>query len=158
MEDQHRDYDDYAGFWLRFVAYLIDGIILNIIVYFMMFIMGIFTLGPIMSMGEEPSVGELFSLGSKFFSMIMLAIIASWLYYALQEASVHQATLGKRVLRLYVIMENGERVNFTQASIRYFGKILSGLIFMVGYIMAGFTEKKQALHDMIARTLVMKQS
>ena len=91
--------------------------------------------------------------------MIMfVSVIGSWLYYALQESSIHQATLGKRAMRLYVTMENGERVNFTQASIRFFSKILSGLILMVGYLMAAFTEKKQALHDIIAKTLVLKSS
>jgi uncharacterized RDD family membrane protein YckC len=82
-------------------------------------------------------------------------IVASWLYYALQESSPCQATFGKRMLGLRVADMDGQRIGFIRASVRFFGKILSGLICSIGYMMAGFTEKKQALHDMIAGTFVV---
>jgi uncharacterized RDD family membrane protein YckC len=52
---------------------------------------------------------------------------------------------------------NGEKISFGKATGRYFGKIISGMILCIGYIMAGFTEKKQALHDMMAGCLVVRK-
>ena len=71
------------------------------------------------------------------------------------ESSAKQATLGKLALAIKVTDLNGNRISFGRASGRYFAKIISGLIFCIGYIIAGFTEKKQALHDMIANCLVV---
>lgn len=88
---------------------------------------------------------------------ILLNIVGVWLYYALQESSERQATIGKRALNIYVTDMNGQRLSFGNATGRYFAKILSGLILGIGYMMAGFTEKKQALHDMVADTLVMRR-
>ncbi|MGB6469852.1 MAG: RDD family protein, partial [Candidatus Acidiferrales bacterium] len=68
-----------------------------------------------------------------------------------------QGTLGKRALGLLVTDLEGRRVSFGRASGRYFGKIVSALILMIGFIMAGFTEKKQALHDMLAGCLVLRK-
>ena len=72
------------------------------------------------------------------------------------EASSKKATLGKMALGLIVTDVNGVRLSFGRASGRYFGKILSGLILNIGFIMAAFTEKKQALHDILAGTLVLE--
>ena len=80
------------------------------------------------------------------------------LYYPVQESSAAQATLGKRALGLKVTTLDGQRIGVGRALGRFFAKILSSLILMVGYIMAAFTEKKQALHDMIAGTLVVRSS
>ena len=77
-----------------------------------------------------------------------------WLYYALFESSSWQATPGKSLLGLYVTDLQGRPITFARATIRHFAKIISSLTFLVGYILAGFTEKKQALHDMIASCLV----
>jgi uncharacterized RDD family membrane protein YckC len=71
------------------------------------------------------------------------------------ESSVKQATLGKLAIGIIVTDLQGSRITFGRATGRYFGKILSSLILSIGYIMAGFTEKKQALHDMIAGCLVV---
>jgi len=60
-------------------------------------------------------------------------------------------------LGLKVTDVNGNRLTFATASLRYFSKILSRLFMMIGYIMAGFTPKKQALHDYIANTYVVRQ-
>ncbi|NGX38779.1 MAG: hypothetical protein KR126chlam1_00090 [Chlamydiae bacterium] len=84
-------------------------------------------------------------------------IAFSWLYFALLESSVWQATLGKRVLGLKVISEEGERISFWRASVRYFSKVLSRLACFIGFLMILFTKKKQALHDKIAATLVIIQ-
>jgi uncharacterized RDD family membrane protein YckC len=81
--------------------------------------------------------------------------VAGWLYFAMMESSNKMATLGKMAIGIKVTDLNGNRISFGRATGRYFAKILSGMILMIGYIMAGFTEKKQALHDMIASCLVV---
>jgi uncharacterized RDD family membrane protein YckC len=121
----------YAGFWLRFVAWLIDVPILAV----MSTVIAVLTLG----------IGSLFG------------IIIGWLYYALMESSSNQASLGKMALGLKVTDLNGNRISFGRATGRYFGRLLSGLILGVGFLMIAFTEKKQGLHDMIAETLVVKK-
>jgi len=85
----------------------------------------------------------------------LTGIIVGWLYFALQECSAQQATLGKRALGIKVTDANGLRIGFGRATGRFFGKILSGLIFAIGFMLAGWTERKQALHDMLAGTLVV---
>jgi uncharacterized RDD family membrane protein YckC len=75
------------------------------------------------------------------------------------ESSVHQGTLGKMALGLTVTDMQGRRVSFGRATGRYFAKMITGMIpLAIGYIMAGFTEKKQALHDMIASCLVLRKT
>ncbi len=73
------------------------------------------------------------------------------------ESSSQQATLGKIALGIMVTDLSGNRISFARASGRHFTKILSGIILYIGFIMAGFTEKKQALHDIIADCLVVKK-
>ena len=88
-----------------------------------------------------------------------LWLAIQWLYFALMESSKNQATLGKMALGLRVTDLNGNRISFGKATGRYFGKILSSMTLLIGYIMAAFTAKKQALHDFVAGTLVLsKQS
>jgi len=85
-----------------------------------------------------------------------LFFCAFWIYEAAMESSSKQATLGKMALGLKVTDEQGGRISFARATGRYFAKIISGMILFIGYIMAGFTARKQALHDMIAGTLVTR--
>jgi uncharacterized RDD family membrane protein YckC len=75
------------------------------------------------------------------------------------ESSRHQGTLGKMALGLIVTDSQGRPIGFAHATGRYFAKIITGLIPLgIGYAMAGFTEKKQALHDMIAGCLVLRKT
>lgn len=154
---------EYAGFWLRFVAYIIDGFVSG--VAFLILLIPLFILtgaGAALSRigsGEDISdqVGAFLGLGFLlgFFGIVL---VVSWLYYALSESSSWQATLGKKVLNLKVTDLAGQPISFGRASGRYFAKIITGLIpLMIGYIMAGFTEKKQAIHDMIASCLVLRK-
>ncbi len=78
-----------------------------------------------------------------------------WLYFALMESSPRQATLGKQALGIMVTDLAGQRISFARATGRFFAKILSGLILWIGYVMAAFTERKQALHDLLASCLVV---
>jgi uncharacterized RDD family membrane protein YckC len=86
----------------------------------------------------------------------LLVITLYWLYFALQECSPAQATIGKRAMGLCVTDLAGQRISFSRATGRFFGKYLSLITLMIGYFMAFFTEKKQALHDILAGTLVLK--
>ena len=88
---------------------------------------------------------------------ILALMIVGWLYFALMESSVNQATLGKMALGIKVTDLDGNRISFGRATGRYFGKIVSGMILYIGFIMAGFTEKKQALHDIMASCLVVNK-
>jgi uncharacterized RDD family membrane protein YckC len=137
-----------AGFWMRFGAAFIDGLIIN---------------GPfvvirlVITGGSNDYLQDPVGATAMLLLLVnLISIIASWLYFALQESSPHQATLGKRALGIRVTDLNGQRISFGRATGRYFAKIISVLTCFVGYIMAGFTERKQALHDMIAGTLVIR--
>jgi uncharacterized RDD family membrane protein YckC len=86
----------------------------------------------------------------------ILAIIINWGYFSYMESSASQATLGKMLLGIKVTDLDGNRISFGKALLRTVAKILSSVILLIGYIMAAFTARKQALHDMIAGTLVVK--
>ncbi len=137
----------YAGFWKRFCAALVDGIIVNIAVSISGFIIGLI-------FGTATSNTE---SSQAFTSLIggILGIVISWLYCASMESSSEQATLGKQALGIKVTNLEGKPISFEQATGRHFAKILSTLIFLIGYIMAAFTAKKQALHDILASTLIV---
>ncbi|MBQ0798856.1 MAG: RDD family protein [Porticoccaceae bacterium] len=144
---------DYAGFWLRVAAIIIDGIVISMVFALLIFVSGVIGFGDLDSLSET---GE-----SAFIGMILgynaVTIVLQWLYFALQESSAGQATLGKRAVGIIVTDLDGERVSFMRATGRHFGKILSSMILLIGFIMVAFTQHKQGLHDMIAGTLVVKK-
>jgi uncharacterized RDD family membrane protein YckC len=151
----------YAGFWLRVAAHLIDGMITGVVLCALLIPLALATgLGGALRNihpGEEPDPAIILAFISSLWILILGGILAAWLYYAYCESSEWQATPGKKVLNLAVTDLNGNRVSFGRASGRFFAKMISGLIpFGIGYVMAGFTEKKQALHDMIASCLVLR--
>jgi uncharacterized RDD family membrane protein YckC len=120
---------EYSGFWRRFVAYVIDNILLSVIFGLLALVLG--------GIAGDGGVIGAYALGA-----------IGWLvYYAAMESSSNQATVGKIALG----------ISFGKALGRNLAKILSALIFYIGFIMAAFTAKKQALHDMIAGTLVVKK-
>ena len=142
----------YAGFWLRAVAFLIDTVILSFI--FTMIASYSPTLFIVLPSANAKSVLE---LPQPTLTGFLVLFLMMWIYYASFETSSWQATPGKRVLRLYVTDLSGRPLTFRRASTRYFGRKISELTLMVGYVFAGFTEKKQALHDMIAGCLVLRR-
>lgn len=148
----------YAGFWRRFVAHLIDQIILGCVA-FMFFIPGLALFGIGIGSGmmdESPSaIGFILAAIAAYLAAILVIVILQWLYYALMESSNKQATLGKLALGIIVTDLSGGRISFGRATGRYFGKILSYMILYIGFIMAAFTERKQALHDIMASCLVV---
>ncbi|HEY4613324.1 MAG TPA: RDD family protein [Bacteroidota bacterium] len=152
----------YAGFWKRFAAYLIDTLIIGCVlgIFSLVFGIGLFSAifsADMASMSEDEAAAVAAGMVGGMISFFFMLSIAQWLYFALMESSSKQATLGKMALSIIVTDMNGNRISFGRATGRYFGKILSGLILSIGYIMAGFTEKKQALHDMIAGCLVVNK-
>ena len=158
----------YAGFWQRFAAYLIDGLILAIpfwlVVGSFIFMSGglavLIHKIPHDSHPADPRevMALLAPLFMAYFIGIVVFLILGWLYFAGMESSARQATFGKSVMSLRVTNYEGQRISFGHATGRFFAKIVSGLIpFAIGYIMAAFTEKKQALHDLIAGTLVLRK-
>lgn len=152
----------YAGFWLRAVAYLLDSIILGIVFgAFLLVAAAIIGFGAIAAAFRNADNPGAIPVAIIFLivSVAAASIIVSWLYYAWMESSASQATLGKLALGLYVTDLQGRRISFGRASGRFFAKIITGLIpFFLGYILAGITEKKQALHDMIASCLVLRKN
>ncbi|WP_259082504.1 RDD family protein [Caldanaerobacter subterraneus] len=88
----------------------------------------------------------------------ILGIVISWLYFTILESSELQATIGKRIMKTKVVDMNGNRISFGKANIRYWSKLISAVVLLIGYIMIAFTPKKQGLHDMIAGTLVIKDT
>ncbi len=120
---------EHAGFWRRFVAAIIDGIIVGTVSYILSFAL-------------------------LFYYGWLLGIVVGWLYYGIMESSSTQATLGKMAMSIIVTDMYGNRVSFGRATGRHFAKIISTIILYIGYLMIAFTEKKQGLHDIIADTLV----
>ncbi len=123
---------EYAGFWRRLAAVIIDSIIVSIA--------GAIVVG---GFDEATFPGTLFG------------IAAGWLYWAGFESSERRATPGKMALGIRVTDLEGNRITLGRATARHFGKFVSAAILLIGFLMAGFTAKKQALHDLIAETLVV---
>lgn len=151
----------YAGFWKRFAAYLIDSIILSIASGILMIPFFFFVgMGALETMNDpyepEPEPALLVALLGTYITLILVLMVAQWLYFAIME-SVKGATLGKMLLNIQVTDMQGHRISFGRASGRYFAKIISGLTLGIGYIIAGFTQQKQALHDIIASCLVVNK-
>jgi uncharacterized RDD family membrane protein YckC len=139
----------YAGFWLRFVAIFIDGLILSPLIFIYVGV----DLADVSA--TDPNVK--IALGFVLFIAWLAIFVGQWLYFALQESSRAQATLGKRLMGIQVTDRQGNRIGFGRATGRYFGKIISGFTLYIGFMMAGWTERKQALHDMLADTLVVRK-
>jgi uncharacterized RDD family membrane protein YckC len=143
---------EYAGFWLRVWAGAIDvtlealaALVITVIVGFAMKVIGgHFGLSPITSS---------YVTGIAF---ILVLTIGAWLYCAFSESSDHRATLGKRIVGLQVVTASGDRLTFGQATVRHFMKFLSLFTAAVGFMMAGWTKRRQALHDMPSDCVVIR--
>ncbi|MFT4659811.1 MAG: putative RDD family membrane protein YckC [Patiriisocius sp.] len=132
LDDQYiKQTTEYAGFFRRFVAFMIDQLIILIPLF-------------------------LFGLDMDDYVESLGFLVIMWLYYALMESSERRGTIGKMVMSIVVTDMDGYQLNFTKASIRFFGKILSSLFLFLGYIIAVFHPRRQALHDIISNSLVLK--
>lgn len=133
----------YGGFWIRLVAYIIDAILISLVFGVVTSIFGV----RYVDMDDLSHIDPTTNL---------LSLAVAWLYFALMESSERGATVGKMAMGLRVVSNDGKRISFMNATGRYFAKILSAMIFCIGFIMIAFTDRKRGLHDMIASTLVIK--
>jgi len=129
----------YGGFWRRAAAYGIDLLLLALLDAVVLLLAA-----------EHGLLQYPVLAGAYFFAL-------AWVYFAGMESSQEQATIGKRALGLKVCDEHGRRIGFGRASLRYFSKVLSALILYAGFVMAAFSARRQALHDRLAGTLVLKE-
>lgn len=135
---------NYAGFFRRLGAFIIDCFVFLFLFIFF---------GIMIGMMEEMSNNFIIRILSR--DLKLFSIILTWLYYAVMESSHHQGTVGKILLKIKVVSINGDRIDFFKATLRYFARYISGFIMMIGFLMPLFTEKKQALHDMIANCVII---
>lgn len=150
MDIQDKNFS-YAGFWKRFAAFIIDVFILSIGNFFIGFIFGI----PYdVLTGKAKFAG----FADDYILNFILGLLLVWIYQAVMESSIRQATLGKMALGIIVTDLYGKRVSFGKASGRYFGQFLSWFIFGIGFLMIAFTARKQGLHDIMARCLVVNKN
>jgi uncharacterized RDD family membrane protein YckC len=147
----------YGGFWIRFVARLIDGIILGVVnaivrIPFMLMFGASMGLG----LGRGLGPGLIFAPAmAGVLGVSVLIGLAIGVAYDVYFLSAHGATPGKMALGLRVIRADGGPISPTLALARHFAEWLSGIIFLIGYIMAGFDPEKRALHDRICDTRVI---
>lgn len=138
----------FAGFLKRFVAYIIDGALFTVAFILVMALFSESTIN--LELGDPAMFGYMSQLYLYF-------CIAWWLYFALMEASSMQGTLGKKIIGIKVVDEQGQRIGFGKATLRHFSSFLSYISLSVGYLMAAFTKRKQALHDIVASCLVVNK-
>lgn len=133
----------YGGFWIRFLALLVDSVIVSTMLVLLV-AAGIF-LGPV--------------VGPKWLQILpVLWVVGPLFYWVGMQASARQATYGKALLGLSVTTTEGERMSLLRSLAREIAKILSSIPLMLGYVIAAFTGRKQALHDFVASTTVVRQS
>ncbi len=133
---------NYAGFWIRVLAYLIDTVILIVA----QVVLALLTGESLLDAEAQQTFGIIDVLG----------LVITFAYFIGFEGSAKQATPGKIALGLIVTNAQGGRISYGQATGRYFGKILSSIILGIGFIMVAFTERKQGLHDIMASTVVVR--
>jgi len=145
----------YAGFWKRFAAALIDGLIMSAVQTVIQLVL---TAAGVINMSEFQANPDTADLGHFVVVVGILSgvmFIIQILYFAIMESSAKQATLGKMVLGIMVTDADGKRISLGRAFGRNLGKIVSSIILCIGYLMIAFTEKKQGLHDIMAGCLVV---
>lgn len=161
----------FAGFWIRFGAYVIDSFIIGIplsIITLVIFTIFLGTSDVFFAILNDPmllerqlSDQEALSLMGSYIGAVIVTFIINIVvviaYFAGLHASKWQATIGKKLLGLKVIGLKGNRVSFWRALGRYLAMAFLSGILLIGYIIAAFTEKKQSLHDLIAGTIVVKK-
>lgn len=147
----------YIGFWKRAVAFTVDGILISIppavlclpVIFWQAAKM-------VQTEGTPAADGHLAAVVGVYLLWQVLGIVCFWLYFALLESGKKQATFGKRMMGIKVVDYQGGRIGFGRATGRTFAKMLSYLIMYIGFIMAGTTNRKRALHDFIAQTYVVR--
>ena len=145
----------YAGFWIRFVAYMIDGLVMLVPTAILVGIFAAFVILTDESLDHE---GLPALLVVAIVVLVAALIVVNRLYEALMTSSPRGATLGKMALGLRIVRFDGTQLSFGRATARHFVKymVTPMVPLAIGYIMAAFTNRKRALHDILADTLVIK--
>jgi uncharacterized RDD family membrane protein YckC len=147
---------EYASLWRRILAFAVD----------------LFLLGLLSGLLLQPFIDflgfrELAATRQHPFGVVVLrtygvwvlfSIVGAWLYFALQESSTNQATVGKRLFGLRVYTRDEQRISFGKASLRFWAKLLSACILGAGFLMALSNSERRALHDLLSRTQVLQDS
>lgn len=142
----------YAGFWRRFFASIIDGIILGILTKFLDALFS-----RIFDRVVNPPPGSWLAFCGSLAVFVFAYVVVDWIYHAGLESSARQATPGKRALGIVVTDLAGNRISFGRATARHFAQWVSFLTLLIGYLIQPFTKRRQALHDLIAGTLVVEE-
>ncbi len=142
-----------AGFWLRLAAWLIDGVVLGVAMGILSTVLGVVIGVAAASRGDAGKA----MAGLAMIAIWAVILVVYWAYFAIMESSSQQATLGKLALGLAVTDLRGQRLGLGRATGRFFAKFLSGIPLYLGFVLAAFTERKQALHDLVAGTLVVRR-
>lgn len=155
---------NYAGFWLRFVAWILDGLIIGVIQWVIITpilaaigFASTFSFSDFQNLDETNAAALIGVIAGMFGIAWFIGLATRILYHTFMESSKFQGSLGKMALSIQVTDLAGQRLDFGKALIRNLCKIISNLTMLIGYIIAGFTEKQQALHDIIASTLFVKK-
>jgi uncharacterized RDD family membrane protein YckC len=144
-----------GGFWIRFVAYVIDAFVLLVPTAILVGLFAGFVVLTDESMDDDEPAAPLIVAA---LVMVAALIVVNWLYEALMTSSPRGATVGKMALGLRIVRFDGARLSFGRATARHFAKyMVTPLVpLAIGYIMAAFTSRKRALHDILADTLVIR--
>lgn len=143
---------EYAGFWLRVWAGAIDVILEALAALLLTLVVDL----AMRIIGPHYGLSRITASYVTGIAFIMVLTIGAWLYCAFSESSTHRATLGKRIVGLQVVTASGDRLSFGQATVRHFMKFLSLFTAAVGFMMAGWTKRRQALHDMPSDCVVIR--
>lgn len=144
----------YAGFWRRFVAAFIDGILLSVLEWLVVAVIAVpLILGAAAGGASEEAVGMALFVAYFLGSLVGLAIGAA---YSILLIGWRGQTVGMMALGIKVVRTDGSPVDYVVALVRWLGSLLSSLGLCLGYLWIAFHPRKQAWHDMIADTYVIR--
>lgn len=147
---------EYAGFWRRLLARLIDVVVLAagvmLLVFAVALLLALLYGDRLQEIGDEDFEAAVGAVA------VGILLVGEWLYYGLMESSSWQATLGKKAIGLKVTDLEGKRISFARATGRHFAKFLSALLLNLGFLIIAITSRKQGLHDLIADCLVLRRA
>lgn len=146
--------EKYAGFWLRFIAAFADIIILLAVSFLLLLIAGSSIIGLLgLSAEQSESLGYVYGYAFPF-----AFVVLQWFYSSILESTKRRATVGKMIVKIKVCDTEGRKLTLLLSAARNAFKMLSLLMLFVGFVTIFFTQRKQALHDLICGCLVIRQT
>ncbi|BDU15137.1 RDD family protein [Lysobacter auxotrophicus] len=144
----------YAGFWKRLAALMIDALVVTV-AYYVILVVAMIAFGIGMAGTFSSETSSPAGIAALLAVIYLTYPVVSGLYYVTLESSSTQATLGKMAVGIKVTDDTGRRLGRGRALGRWASHLLCYLTLYIGYFMAGFTDRKRGLHDMVASTLVV---